>query len=69
MERYQKKIKDAEMNQALDFVFQNAFGNPVILGNVPTSAQMKANTWGIYGSNLYVKFGNNVLLRFTGTVI
>ena len=69
MERYQKKIKDVEISQALDFIFQNAFGNPIILGSVPTSDQMKANTWGIYGSNLYIKFGNNVLLKFTGTVI
>ena len=61
--------KAKDLDRIFNFIFDNAFGNPIILSGVPTAAQMKANSWGIYGTYLYVKFGNNVLLRFTGTVI
>lgn len=70
MERSPKKAKDKDVNEALDFIFSNAFGNPLILDFAPTAAsQMKANSCGIYGTNLYIKFGNNVMLRFAGTQI
>lgn len=69
MERAPKKVKEKEVNEVFDFIFGNAFGNPILLSSSPTSAQMKANTWGVYGTNIYIKFGNNVLLRLTGTVI
>ena len=62
-------IKARDLDRILNFIFDNAMGNPIILNAIPTAAQMKANSWGIYGSNLYVKFANNVLLRFSGTVI
>lgn len=61
--------KTRDIDRIFNFIFDNAMGNPIVLSGVPTAAQMKANSWGIYGSNLYVKFGNNVLLRFSGTVI
>lgn len=69
MERYNKRIEDKNLNDITDFIFNNAFGNPIILSAVPTAAQMKANTWGKFGTNIYVKFADNVLLRFSGTVI
>ena len=69
MDRSSKKVKDKDTSDIFDFIFKNAFGNPIILGGIPTSDQMKANTWGIFGANIYVKFGNNVLLRFAGTII
>ncbi len=61
--------KALDLNRIFNFIFDNAFGNPIILSGVPTAAQMKANTWGVYSTYLYVKTANNVLLRFTGTVI
>ena len=67
MERAKKLTDDLNTNRALEFIFQNAFGLPIIFSSVPTNAQMKANTWGIQGTDLYVKFGNNVTLKFTGT--
>jgi len=69
MERTTLRLDDNETTRIFDFIFCNAFGNPVILNDVPTASQMKANTWGIYSNNLYIKFPSNVLLRFTGTVI
>jgi len=69
MQRSPRTVKDKDLDYQLNFIFDNAFGNPIILNNVPTADQMKANTWGVYGTYLYVKFGNNIFLRFTGTVI
>jgi len=62
-------LKASDVKDVVRDIFDNAFGNPIVLKGVPTNAQMKANTWGVYGSYIYIKFGNNVLLRFTGTVI
>lgn len=58
-----------DLGRVFNFIFDNAMGNIIILNAVPTAVQMKANSMGIYGSDLYIKFANNVLLRFTGTVI
>ena len=72
MERSPRRISNEknvvkEANEIFDFIFRNAFGPPVILTSAPTNAQMKANTWGISGTTLYVKFVNNVTLSFAGT--
>ena len=69
MERSLKRSTDKDLNSIFDFIFQNAFGNPIILNAVPTTSQMKANTWGIYSTTLYVKFANNILLKFSGTAV
>ena len=69
MQRYTRTIKDAEAKDALTFVFDNAFGNPVVFDAAPTAGQMKANSWGKFGTDLYVKFGDSVVLKFTGTVV
>ena len=67
MERSPKKVKDKDINDVFDFIAQNAMGSPVIFDSAPTNAQMKANTWGLSGTTLYVKFANNVTLSFAGT--
>lgn len=69
MERSPKKTKDKDINDVFDFIFLNAFGNPIIFNAAPTLAQMKANTIGVYGTTLYIKFGNAVMLSFAGTQI
>lgn len=61
--------KDKDLNYNLDFIFRNAFGIPIILDSVPTNSTMKANSWGIYGTDIYIKFSNNVTLKLTGTNI
>ena len=69
MQRYPKKTKDKDTDDALEFVFNNAFGNPIIFSSVPTNAQMKANTWGkVSGVNtaLYVKFADGGAITITG---
>ena len=70
MERYIRRIEDRELNNAFDFVFNNAFGNPVIFTSEPTNAQMKANSWGkVTGVNtaIYIKFGDSGAIKITGT--
>ena len=68
MERALKKPK--EDGDIFDFIFQNAFGIPIIFTAVPTAAQMKANSWGkVTGDNtaIYIKFGDNGAMKITGT--
>lgn len=70
MERAPRKSKDKETDQVFDFVFRNAFGNPVIFTAAPTAAQMKANTWGkVTGVNtaIYIKFADSGAMKITGT--
>ena len=70
MERSPRKAKDKDVNDMFDFVFGNAFGNPIIFDSAPTASQMKANTWGkVTGVNtyLYIKFADNGAMRSTGT--
>lgn len=69
MERALKRSDDKNTNDIFDFVFQNAMGSPIIFTAVPSLSQMKASTWGIYGTTLYIKFANNTALSFTGTEV
>ena len=64
-----KIVKDQAMNENLSYIYQNAFGNPIALTAVPASADMKGNTWGILGTDLYVKAANGSLLKFAGVLI
>lgn len=70
MERSPRKTKDKDINDTFDFVFGNAFGNPVIFNSAPTASQMKANSWGkVTGVNtaIYIKFGDGGAMMITGT--
>lgn len=69
MERAPKRVKDRTTDSIFDFIFRNALGTPIIFTSEPTKAQMKANSWGISGTTLFIKFGNNVVLKFTGTEV
>lgn len=70
MERPSRKTKDKEANSIFDFIFQNAFGNPIIFKSTPTALQMKANTWGkVTGVHtaIYIKFADAGAMKITGT--
>ena len=67
MQRGPRVAKERESSVAIEFIYRNAMGNPVILQSVPTNATMKANTWGVYGTDIYIKFANNVTLKVTKT--
>lgn len=70
MQRAPRKTKDKEVNAILDFIFQNAFGSPIIFKSTPTASQMKANTWGkVTGVNtaIYIKFADSGAITITGT--
>ena len=53
----------------IEHIFENAFGNPVIFSAVPTSANMKANTWGFFSNELYIKFANNTFYKIALTAV
>jgi len=66
MERAKQKIKDQELNNVFDFIFQNAFGLPIIFEVTPTDATMKANTWGKVKDAtdfIYIKFSDGVIKK------
>lgn len=70
MQRAPRKTKDKETNAILDFIFQNAFGNPIIFDSAPSASEMKANTWGkVTGVNtaIYIKFADSGAIKITGT--
>ena len=67
MERFKKKVEDK--SGIFDHIIQNAMGNPVIFQSQPTNDNMKANTWGFFDDDMYVKFANNTTLKFAGTTV
>jgi len=70
MEKIRKKVKDKQTQEALNFVEQNALGNPIILQKTPASpSDMKGNTLGIKDDKLYIRFANGKLYEFSGTEI
>jgi hypothetical protein len=69
MDKPQAIVQDEKLKPVFDHIFRNAMGNPVIFTEQPTSAGMKASTWGFYGNELYVKFANNITIKFSGTVV
>lgn len=69
MERAKRPIQDKELAFIFDYIFQNAFGNPIIFDSAPSASDMKANSWGIYSTDLYVKFANGTTLKFSGTSV
>ena len=72
MQRYHRKLKEKEVNEALDFIAEQAFGNPIIFDSEPTAAQMKANTWGkVVNVNtaIYIKCADGGAIKITGTAL
>ncbi len=70
MERAPKKVEDKQTGENLEFVYRNAFGNPIIFTTAPTASGMKANSWGkVTGVNtaIYIKFGDSGAIKITGT--
>lgn len=69
MDRAPKKTKEKDVNDAFDFVFNNALGNIIIFSAAPTLAQMKANTIGVFETTLYIKFANGTGITIAGTTL
>lgn len=62
-------IKDEETKGAVNHLFDNAMGTPIVFDSEPGSNTLAPNTWGIYNEYLYIKLGNGQTLKFTGTVL
>ena len=67
MERAARRGQDRGQNDIYEFVYRNAFGNPVIFQALPTSETMRGNTWGLWGTDVFIKFGNGVMVRLSGS--
>jgi hypothetical protein len=69
MERAKQITNDKKLDPILDHIYRNGMGNPIILPSAPTNDEMKGNSWGIHGSDIYIKHANGVLIKLSGTVI
>ena len=72
MERSKTKLKDAEIAKELDFIFQNALGNPIMFDEEPTAAQIKPNTIGkVKDANdyLFVKLSDGKTVKIATTEV
>jgi len=69
MERSPRKVEDKDTQWVFDFIFRNSFGNPIVLTGVPTAATLKANTWGYFGTDIYIKFADATTLKFSGSTV
>jgi len=67
MEKLRKRVKDKDTQQSLDHIIQNGMGNPIIFKTAPTKATMKANTWGLFGDDIYIRGANGEAKKLTGT--
>lgn len=67
MQRSPKKTKDADTNNALDFIYQNAMGNIVILTAEPTKEQVKANTIAYFNNEIFFKLATGEMKKFSVT--
>ena len=79
MERYEYRIDeyapDAQSNnpnqrtlrQAMDYIYENAMGTPIEFDAVPTLDSMKANTWGFFENDVYIKTASGSGIKITGS--
>ncbi len=52
------RLKDKDMNDRFEQIYRNALGNPVVFKDTPKNSTMKANTWGIFGNDIFIKAAN-----------
>ncbi len=72
MERSPRKITDKEIAPIFDFIFNNAFGLPIIFDSEPSLSEMKSNTWGKVkdvNTAIYIRFGDSGGIKITGTAL
>ena len=70
MERAPRRVKDKDTDRIFDFIFNNAFGNPIIFNSTPTKSTMKANTWGKLASEntaIYIRFADGTAMKILGS--
>jgi hypothetical protein len=55
-------VEDKNTREALKFVHQEGFGNPIVLGSAPTADEplLAANEWGIHSDTVYIRVGQTI---------
>ena len=61
--------KEGNLESVFKHIFDNGFGNPIKFTSAPSLSQLKANTWGFYSTDMYIKFGDNTGLKISGTAL
>lgn len=64
------EIKDRGIFRIIDFILQNAENISGVDSNVPSApADLKVNESRLIGTDLYKRFPNGKLIKFTGTEV
>lgn len=66
MERAKRKVEDKVTNEIFEHIFRNAMGNPIIFKSAPSLLEMKANTWGVFETTIYIRFANATGISIAG---
>ena len=71
MERPKKsRLKDKDMDSRLEQIYRNALGIPIILDSAPSKpSDMKSNSIGKNGTDIYIRTADGVLLKVQATEI
>ena len=69
MERKNFKIEDAKVQKNVQYIYDNALGNPVILQTAPAKDDVKANNLAVHGSDIYLRTASGTLLKLTATEV
>ena len=69
MEKFKRRFTDKDLEQLSTFLQDNAWGSPNVDANVPTKTQMKRNEIKLVGDDLYIKFPDGTVKKFSGTDI
>lgn len=69
MENKDYKIEDRKVKKNVQFIYDNALGNPIILKSTPKKKDVKANNFAVHGDDIYLRTANGKLLKLTATEI
>lgn len=61
-----QQIQDKAAQNAIQDIFNQAFGEPIEFSGIPTLEDMKSNTWGFYLNDIYIKTKTGKGIKLSG---
>lgn len=59
-------IKEKDTQDLFNYIFEQAFGEPISFESVPTLEDMNANSWGFNGNDIYIKTKDGGGIKLSG---
>ncbi len=59
-------MADAQLRGTINYIMEEGMGAPIAFSAVPTLADMKSNTWGFYGNDIYIMTNSGTGIKLTG---